>query len=171
MRRKGNSGRRSEEQLNRVLRQRLRISIATGFGLAILSILTGTFALESTFQRKVAENSEIEVTISEIKDTISDIEDTTAYLEEFWEFNQDFKALIASLKVLDNLRQIQAPISAQFTQNQKSKVDNLRRNAEKVLQKSVYRVSERNRLEGHAGTIFSVSFSPDGPKNRHGQWR
>ena len=145
----------SEAQLNRVLRQRLRISIATGFGLAILTVLAVTFALQSNIHRKKAEISEIEAKISEI-------EDTTAYLENFWEFNQDFKALQASLKVLDDLRQIQPPIVDLFTLEQHSKVDYLRKKAEKVLQKSVYRVIESNQLEGHEGTVYSVNFSSDG---------
>ncbi len=138
----------SEEQLNHVLRKRLRTSIATGFGLAILTVLTGIFAVQSAFLRQEAEISEIEATI--------------AYSEELWASNQDFEALMSSLKTLDNLRQVKASIIAQFIPNQKSKVENLHGKAGEVLQKSFYRVREHNRLEGHPETVFGVAFSPDG---------
>ncbi len=139
---------RSKEQLNRVLKQRLRISIATGFGLAILTGLTGIFALQSDFHRKEAE--------------ISEIEATNAYSEELWTFNQDFEALMTSLKALDTLRQIRASRILRLMPNQQSKFEELQSKAEEVLQKSVYRVSERNRLDGHQETVFEAAFSPDG---------
>ncbi len=139
---------RSEEKLNRVLKQRLRIAIAAGIGLAVLTALTGAFALQSDFNRKEAE--------------ISEIEATNAYSEELWALNHDFEALMTSLTALDKLTQVKASIIARFIPNQKSEVEDLQRNAGKVLQKSFYRVSERNRLETHQETVFEVAFSPDG---------
>ncbi|MDJ0705361.1 MAG: hypothetical protein QNJ46_18925 [Leptolyngbyaceae cyanobacterium MO_188.B28] len=139
---------RSENQLNRVLKQRLRISIATGFVLVILTTLTGTFALRSDLQRK--------------KSAINEIETTIANSELKWVFNQDFNVLVAGLKALEKLRQIRSPIIPQFKPKQGSKIEDLRQKAEKVLQKSVYRVSEHNQLEGHEDTVYSVDFSPDG---------
>ena len=152
---------RSEEQLNRVLRQRLRASLATGFGLAILMVLAGRFALRSTFFKKEAEISGIEATVKEI----SEIAATTAHSEELWAVNQDFNALITSLEALEKLEKLirnQAPVIDQFTPNQEDRIEELRREAAQGLQKSFYRVSEHNRLEGHEGTVFGVDFSPDG---------
>jgi WD40 repeat protein len=64
--------------------------------------------------------------------------------------NQELDALLAALKAGTQLKA--SPWADA----------NTRASVQLVLQRSLFQVSERNRLEGHNGWVRSVSFSPDG---------
>ncbi|MDF5733276.1 MAG: AAA-like domain-containing protein [Rhizonema sp. PD38] len=65
--------------------------------------------------------------------------------------NLDIEALVAGLKAGKQVKKL----------NQDVEADN-RIRVVTTLQQVVYGVRERNRLEGHSGTVYSVAFSPDG---------
>ncbi|MDB9376245.1 eIF2A-related protein [Nodularia sphaerocarpa] len=70
--------------------------------------------------------------------------------------NQDFDALITSLKASKKLSNI-SPLAFIFDEkaDTQTKINSL-------LQEAVYKVKERNRWIGHEDEIIDVSFSPDG---------
>ncbi len=66
--------------------------------------------------------------------------------------NQEFDALVATTKAAILLKSA-TPTDA-----------NTRESVKLALQRAVYKVKERNRLEGHNDAVRSVNFSPDGQK-------
>ena len=65
--------------------------------------------------------------------------------------NLTLEALVACLKAGHTLKQWETDVDAETSMQVKA-----------TLQQVVYRINERNRLEGHSGSVRSVSFSPDG---------
>ncbi len=107
-----------------------------GFGFFVLSIVFVAIVISVRWAdirlKKVAEISEL--------NALSQVELSS---------NNQLEALLYSVKAGRKLLEIDAPLK-------------LRNGVEKQFKKTLEEVQERNRLEGHKGTVFGVSFSPDG---------
>ncbi|MUG94136.1 CHAT domain-containing protein [Scytonema sp. UIC 10036] len=71
--------------------------------------------------------------------------------------NQEFDALIASLRASKKLNSFLDPIA--FYSGEKA---DLQKEVSALLLEAIYKVKERNRLSGHEDEVIDVSFSPDG---------
>ncbi|OLP17210.1 hypothetical protein BST81_17845 [Leptolyngbya sp. 'hensonii'] len=131
------------------LKQLLRVSIVSGCILALLSVLAVTFAWRAELERKKAELSESEV--------------ITAYAQALLASHKDFEALLTSLRGVGKLQKLNHSLGAAWLLD-KPFQQKLQTQANQVLAEAFYKIRERNRLEGHQGTIFAVSFSPDGSR-------
>src|SRR5919199_148899 len=138
--------RRTEEQLNRALRQRLQVGVA-GMVVTILAISAVGFSLLADFQRKQTEIAEIEA--------LSSL--SSALLLS----NNQLGALVESVKVGQRLKELQKELKTSWFGSRMISSD-IRLRTLGSLQQAVYRVQEHNRLEQHNGAVNSVSFSPDG---------
>src|SRR5919199_3016672 len=138
--------RRTEEQLNRALRQRLQVGVA-GIVVTILAISAVGFSLLADFQRKQTEIAEIEA--------LSSL--SSALLLS----NNQLGALVESVKVGQRLKELQKELKTSWFGSRMISSD-IRLRTLGSLQQAVYRVQEHNRLEQHNGAVNSVSFSPDG---------
>ncbi|WP_341529856.1 hypothetical protein WKK05_11360 [Nostoc sp. UHCC 0302] len=131
-----------EAKLNSFLKRALFGSVAAGVVLAVL-------AVTAFFQTQQAQEQRNQATINEIKALVNSSE--ALLLSE-----QNFDALIQSLKAGGNLKNTEA-----------SKSNNIRMETIVALREASYlqlgenQFRERNRLEGHSGEVNSVSFSPD----------
>jgi len=128
--------RRTQEQLNKLLARQLKISIAGGLLMTILTTLALGFGAWSEFQkRRAAINEVIGLKTSAWALLVS---------------NQEFDATIEALRASKKLKQIawvKTDVSIPLAV---------------VLQQAIYKVRERNRLERHTGQVSSIKFSPDG---------
>ena len=138
--------RRTEEQLNRALRQRLQVGVA-GMVVTILAISAVGFSLLADFQRKQTEIAEIEA--------LSSL--SSALLLS----NNQLGALVESVKVGQRLKELQKELKTSWFGSRMISSD-IRLRTLGSLQQAVYRVQEHNRLEQHNGAVNSISFSPDG---------
>ena len=136
----------TEQQLNRVLRQRLLVGIA-GMVVTLLAISAVRFALIADFQRKQTEIAEIEA-LSSLSSALLLSDDQLG-------------ALVESVKVGKGLKTLQQELKTSWFGSRMISSD-IRLRSVGSLQQSVYRIQERNRLEQHNGAVNSVSFSPDG---------
>ncbi|MEP0799898.1 AAA family ATPase [Funiculus sociatus] len=130
---------RSEEKLNRVQKQQLG-TIAAGIMMAILAILAGQFAWRAEAQRKVAAIAQTNAQLSAL----------SASSETLFVSHKEFDALIEALRAgkrLKNATGVEAATQLRVLL---------------AMQRAVYGVQERNRLEGHRDIVWGVSFSPDG---------
>ncbi|WP_013325788.1 eIF2A-related protein [Gloeothece verrucosa] len=125
-------------QAERLRLQRRAISWLAG-GLAVSVVLGGVAVLQglrAEFQKKQAQNSEVKA--------------LNASSQELLSSDQKFDALLESLRGVTRL-----------TQGAKAN-DQTQTQLATLLQEAVNSTRERNRLEGHEGPIYNVSFSPDG---------
>jgi len=125
--------RNAEEKLNRVLRQDLRKAVLVAGALATLSIIAGVLGLRAAIGETNAQLTALS--------TSSDALVTS---------NRQFDALIESVRAGKQLKQSLGATAVTRTR------------VVTALQKAVYGVRERNRLEGHTDWVSSVSFSPNG---------
>ena len=124
---------RSEAELNRVLKRQLRVAIAGGSVMAVLAVLAGVFGLKAT-----------------IGQTNAQLNAHSLSSESLFASDKQLEALIESLRAGKTLKQsFGAEPDAQLR-------------VVTALDQAVYTVRERNRLEGHTDSVTSVSFSPDG---------
>ncbi|MEG4202210.1 nSTAND1 domain-containing NTPase, partial [Microcoleus sp. Pol12A5] len=124
---------RSEAELNRVLKRQLKLAMAGGAIMAVLAVLAGVFGVEAKIGQTNAELKQI-----------------SANSESLLASDKELEALVEGLKAGKKLKhgwRIEA---------------NTRNQVVSRLQEVVYSVKERNRLEGHTDTITDISFSPDG---------
>jgi WD40 repeat protein len=89
--------------------------------------------------------------------TRSEIEALNATAEAQLASKQEFNALITTLKVSKKLKKNISNFGFKFQE----KVE-IHRNINNLLQETVYKVKERNRLEGHIDEVRDAKFSPDG---------
>src|SRR5919199_1587939 len=139
---------RIEEQLSRIQKWRRRVLIFTGAMLAALTASAVDFALKAESQRQQAEMQRQRAEIAEINS------ESEARLLS----NDQLGALVASVQAGRKLQEITASSRIGLAQAQ----SNLKIQTADRLQQTLSRVEERNRLEGHGGSVYSVSFSPDG---------
>jgi WD40 repeat protein/tetratricopeptide (TPR) repeat protein len=139
---------RIEEQLSRIQKWRRRVLIFTGAMLAALTASAVDFALKAESQRQQAEMQRQRAEIAEINS------ESEARLLS----NDQLGALVASVQAGRKLQEIKATSIMGIAQAQ----SNLKIQTADRLQQTLSRVEERNRLEGHGGSVYSVSFSPDG---------
>ena len=137
---------RTEEQLNRVLRQRLQVALAA-IVVTVLAFSAVGFALLADFQRKQTEIAEIEA-LSSLSSALLLSDDQLG-------------ALVESVKVGKRLKTLQKELKTSLVGSRIISSD-IRLRTLGSLQQAVYRDQERNRLEQHNGAVNSVTFSPDG---------
>ncbi|MCC5627699.1 caspase family protein [Nostoc sphaeroides CHAB 2801] len=118
-------------------KQRTRLAIASAYGLTLLAIFTIGFGIRAE-QNK---NKAIQALISEPLQLL--------------ETNNQLEAMIASIKALEDLRDIGA--------ENNNAVDQLKANV-------IDLVRESNRFQGHEDAVNSISFSPDGKTIASGSW-
>ncbi len=82
--------------------------------------------------------------------TIEEIRAIVAASEESFASNQNLDALIEAFRARNKLEQMFAPDSQLQTQ------------VEGALLQAAYRIKEYNHLSGHNGSVYDVTFSPDG---------
>jgi WD40 repeat protein/tetratricopeptide (TPR) repeat protein len=138
----------TEQQLNRVLRQRLLVGVA-GMVVTLLALSAIRFALIADFQRKQTEIAEIEA-LSSLSSALLLSDDQLG-------------ALVESVKVGKRLKTLQQDLKTSLFGSRMISSD-IRLRSVGSLQQSVYQIQERNRLEKHNGAVNSVSFSPDGKR-------
>ncbi|MFB2837789.1 eIF2A-related protein [Floridanema evergladense] len=126
---------RSEAELNRVLKRQLKLAIAGGTLMTFLAVLAGVFGI----QAKIGE-------------TNAELKEISAASESLFATGKDLEALIQGLKAGKKLKNWFGFGVESDTRNQ----------VVSRLQEVVYAGSERNRLEGHTKTITEISFSPNG---------
>ncbi|WP_341531379.1 ribosome assembly protein 4 (plasmid) [Nostoc sp. UHCC 0302] len=138
-----------EVKLNSFLKRALFGSVAAGVVLAVLAVTAFFQTQQAKEQKKLAQEQRNQATINEIKALANSSE--ALLLSE-----QNFDALIQSLKAGGNLKNAEV-----------SKSNNIRMQTIIALREASYlqlgenQFRERNRLEGHSGAIRGVSFSPD----------
>jgi WD40 repeat protein len=123
---------RAQAVLNRVLKQQLQVTRIAGVGFAILGTLAGVFGVQVAFSG-----------------TDSQLNTIIATSKALFTSNRELEALTY---ILEGGRQLRG-VSWVKPDTQLRVITE--------LQNVVYKVTERNRLEGHAEAIYSVSFSPD----------
>ncbi|MEG4112488.1 MULTISPECIES: WD40 domain-containing protein [unclassified Microcoleus] len=124
---------RSEAELNRVLKRQLKLAMAGGAIMAVLAVLAGVFGVEAKIGQTNAELKQI-----------------SANSESLLASDKELEALVEGLKAGKKLKH-----GWRIEPNTRNQVVSR-------LQEVVYSVKERNRLEGHTDTIRDISFSPDG---------
>ncbi|MEG3847947.1 WD40 repeat domain-containing protein [Microcoleus sp. herbarium19] len=124
---------RSEAELNLVLKRQLKLAIAGGAMMAVLAVLAGVFGVAA-----------------KIGETNAELKQISANSESLLASEKELEALVEGLKAGKKLKQ-----GWRVEPNTKNQVVSR-------LQEVVYSVKERNRLEGHTNTITDISFSPDG---------
>ncbi|MEG4963797.1 MULTISPECIES: WD40 domain-containing protein [unclassified Microcoleus] len=124
---------RSEAELNRVLKRQLKLAMAGGAIMAVLAVLAGVFGVEA-----------------KIGETNAELKQISANSESLLASEKELEALVEGLKAGKKLKH-----GWRVEPNTKNQVVSR-------LQEVVYNVRERNRLEGHTDTITDISFSPDG---------
>ena len=120
-------------QANRKATRRIRMGAATLALCLAVAIATGIFANRMIQEAQVERIKSLSLS-------------STAALSA----NQELDALLAALKAAIQLKT--TPWADIDTQS----------SVRLVLQRSLFQISERDRLEGHNGWVRSVSFSPDG---------
>ncbi|MEG4293087.1 hypothetical protein QUB76_30310, partial [Microcoleus sp. D2B6] len=124
---------RTQAELNRVLKRQLKLAIAGGAMMAVLAVLAGVFGIEA-----------------KIGETNAELKQISANSESLWASDKELEALVEALKAGKKLK-----YGWRIEPNTRNQVVSR-------LQEIVYNVRERNRLEGHTDTITDISFSPDG---------
>ncbi|MBD2342991.1 WD40 domain-containing protein [Anabaena subtropica] len=137
----------SQEHLNLVLRRRLREARAAGVLLAIMGGTIASLWWQADVQKRAAELQTIRAETSETNLQISAI---AASSEALFSSNQEFDALLESLRAWQKLKRA------------KEVQPETRMRVVTALQQAVYGVTELNRLEGHSDIVWGVAFSPDG---------
>jgi len=137
----------SQEQLNLVLRRRLREARIAGVLLAIMGSTIAALWWQADIQKRTAEMQTVRAERSETNLQISAIASSS---EALYSSNQQFDALLESLRAWRKLKHSQGILP----ETQMRVVT--------ALQQAVYGITELNRLEGHSDIVWSVTFSPDG---------
>ncbi|QHG20757.1 ribosome assembly protein 4 [Nostoc sp. ATCC 53789] len=145
-----------EVKLNSFLKRALFGSVAAGVVLAVLAVTAFFQTQQAKEQRNLAQNSEIKAQEQRNLAQISEIKALANSSEALLLSEQNFDALIQSLKAGGNVKNAEV-----------SKLNNIRMQTIVALREASYlqpdenQFRERNRLEGHSGGVNSVSFSPD----------
>ena len=126
---------RSEAELNRILKRRLREAYIAGLVFAVLSVLVAGFWVSAEQRRKRVEIAEIEALNSTSEARLTS--------------NNQLEALIAGVKAGKRIQETVA--SPEIKQQTLDK-----------LRQAIQRIQEYNRLENHSHWVLSASFSPDG---------
>ncbi|KAM3112521.1 toll/interleukin-1 receptor domain-containing protein [Phormidesmis sp. 146-33] len=132
------ASRRGETARQRAEAKKQRVFVGIVGGLAIASTGIAVFAFQ---QRRVAILQRNEARLSAQSSTSLNLSASKLTLE----------ALAEGLKAGHNLKQWEKDLDSGTSMQVKAN-----------LQQVVYRINERNRLEGHSYVVRSVSFSPDG---------
>jgi WD40 repeat protein len=130
--------RKQEQQKQRQRRQ------LTTFGLTGVSVVALMLAGAAWWQSQNAQLNEIKAISVSSKALLT--------------LEQDFEALIESLRASRKLKE--TPSVLIFHRFQE-KAD-IQKQIDILLQNALYKVTERNRLEGHEGEVTDVTFSPEG---------
>jgi WD40 repeat protein/tetratricopeptide (TPR) repeat protein len=125
--------RRSEAELNRVLKRQLKLALGGGIVMAFLAVLAVLFGVTAK------------------------IDETNAELREI---SADSESLFTSRKELEALRR--GLNAGEKLEHGFGVEANTRNQVISRLQEVVYGVKERNRLEGHTNTVTHISFSSNG---------
>ncbi|MEA5565665.1 hypothetical protein [Anabaena sp. UHCC 0399] len=137
----------SQEQLNLVLRRRLREARIAGVLLAIMGSTIASLWWQADIQKRAAEMQTIRAESSETNLQISAIASSS---EALYTSNQQFDALLESLRAWRKLK------------HSKGILPETQMRVVSALQQAIYGVTELNRLEGHTDIVWGVTFSPDG---------
>ena len=135
---------RRETEIQREKTVRKRITVALVAAVGGLAIATGLGLVAfSQFQAAEARRKQAEM---------NEINAISLSSEVLFNSNKEFEALIAGLKAA---RKLKAVTWSRDHPDVQEKV-------ETMLQQAIYSIKERNRLEGHAGGIYQIRYSPDG---------
>jgi WD40 repeat protein len=113
-----------------------------GFGFFVLSIVFVAIVI-------LVKWADIRVRKAEHQKKLAEIAELNALSKVEFDSNNQLEALLYSVKAGSQLLEIDAPLD-------------LKNRIEKQLKQTLDEAQERNRLEGHKGTVSSVAFSPDG---------
>lgn len=134
-----------KQRLKRSEKQKLLLAGAGGLFL-ILAFLAGGFGWRAEALKQKAENLRASAEIAKID---ANLRAYVASSELLFVSNQELDALIEALKARRSLQRL--------TQQSDNRIRVI-----SALQQAIYGVREKNRLEGHVDSVWSVSFSPDG---------
>ncbi|GAA6618669.1 hypothetical protein [Scytonema sp. NUACC26] len=137
----------SQQQLNIVLKKRLREAQVVGFLLTVLLTTIGGLCWNANLQKRAAIRQTLRAERSETNLKISAL---TSASEALFASNKEFDALLESLRAFRKMKQTQDVLP------------DTQMRVITALQQAVYGVTEVNRLEGHHDIVWAVSFSPDG---------
>jgi WD40 repeat protein len=90
---------------------------------------------------------------------LNEIKATTLSSKALLASNQNFAALVESLKATIKLNQ--AITNLTFLTNRLEEKNEIQNQVNIILQEAIYKVSEKNRLEKHEDEVTDISFSPD----------
>jgi WD40 repeat protein len=133
----------SEQTLRRVRKHRLR-AVTAGVVMAVLAVTAGGLGWRAEVQRQRAADLSINAQLNAL----------SASSEALFVSNKKFDALLEGLRAARHLKQLETdaiPVEP-----------DTRLRVVTALSQAMYKISERNRLEGHGDVVSSVSFSPDG---------
>jgi WD40 repeat protein len=133
----------SEQTLRRVRKHRLR-AVTAGVVMAVLAVTAGGLGWRAEVQRQRAADLSINAQLNAL----------SASSEALFVSNKKFDALLEGLRAARHLKQLEA--------NAIPVEPDTRLQVVTALSQAMYKISERNRLEGHGDVVSSVSFSPDG---------
>ncbi|MEM9540748.1 MAG: WD40 repeat domain-containing protein [Cyanobacteria bacterium P01_E01_bin.42] len=126
----------SEAELNKVLKQQLKIAIGGGVLMTGLAILAGLFGIQANIGKTNAEVKEI-----------------SAAAESLFASRKELDSLVEGLRAGKKLQQEVLKFGIE---------DNTKNQVIARLQEIVYGTNEINRLEGHSDTVKDIIFSPNG---------
>jgi len=139
-------------RLNRFLRGALVVSVIAGLALAGLSIVSVVNMVAARRQRQIAENSKQIAEDLRVRAERGELVALSKTSEALFEAGLTFEALLEALRAGDKLK----------GWNWAKSDLQLKTQVQIALQQAIVWVRERNRLEGHNGIIWDVSYSPDG---------
>ncbi|MEC4893595.1 MAG: hypothetical protein SAL07_21810 [Oscillatoria sp. PMC 1051.18] len=150
---------RAKLELLRVRKQRLQ-AVFMGSTMALLAIIAGNLAWRAEVQKRLARELSLNAELNRL----------AASAETLFVSHQQFDALLESLRAAKRM-QAETEKPQQKLGLQKFWLKNSSRQAIKTdtklkvittLEKSLYGVQERNRLEGHGDLVLDLAYSPDG---------
>lgn len=132
---------RSQEQLNLALKQRLQEARIVGVSLALMAGTIGGLCWQAESQKRAVERSRTNLEISV----------TAASSEDLFSAHKEFDSLLEGLRAWRQLKQAGNEVEP-----------DTRFRVVTALEQAVYGVTELNRLEGHSDIVWSLAFSPNG---------
>ncbi|MBD1861499.1 MULTISPECIES: WD40 repeat domain-containing protein [Trichocoleus] len=139
-----------EDKLNKFLKRALIGSVAAGFCLAALATVAFVSARQANEQSQQAERQRQQAEEQRQRAELSEITALNTSSEVLFASNQTFDALVKGLQA-----------ASQLQHSNQVALDRQMETAA-TLRQAIYATQERNRLETHNGSVYSVSFSPDG---------
>ncbi|MEC4985439.1 MAG: hypothetical protein SAJ37_15725 [Oscillatoria sp. PMC 1068.18] len=150
---------RVKSELVRIRKQRLK-AVFMGSTMALLAMITANLAWRAEVQKRLARELSLNAELNRLA--------TSA--ETLFVSHKEFDALLESLRAAKRMQLETENAQKQMNWRKfffKKKTPSTIKTDTKLkvittLEKSLYGVQERNRLEGHADLVLDVAYSPDG---------